>query len=901
MKSRIKRTVPVALLIAVLLTVVQAVLGMEEKLDNVQGLLYTDRGVLLAADHGDSTVLSLLDWEGVVRASARVPRRQKQELYTLEDLAMDDAGIVYLIKTSADRLTGKPGGQYLEVWDITKTVGARLASVPLPEEGVTYRWVEVSSGIINLMGTTAGEESILRTTHDVAAARGGTLTANASRSYPATEGEGVWEAAINGSNIAYIARTGRIYTADSDAAWEVYPAQELYELMYAVFLSPQGESILLGEQESGNLLALNLTDLSTSLIKSGTEPFSGVSDYAPADILTACVQSPHNYAAVVKNRQTGYFELVVARDGSFLVAPGLRGSFLSGLLKSGVVLLVTFTGAFALLLGVWQILALIRSGRTILVKLTASALPLLVLSLVVFGIFSYRSYEQSVIQSFQKQVEDEGNVLAALFGTQSFSEIEYPYDYTGEAYRYLSDMMATRDVICRTAFYERSSLYTGVGESQPCAYPFGVRLNRESERLHMAAVNSGQAAVGVVEEGGGRRLVCVTPIGGGSTSTVYLLETAINYANVEGFTSDFIRNYLLIAAACILVVSLLLIACFVGILAPLAELKRGLEDFSTGNRRVQLTNASGDELADIGRVFNKMAKEIDLQLYNLNSISEAYARYVPISLFRLLGQDNLGSLTLGSFMEGELCVLCADMVLRDERMEAGRAVQVTNQLFHTLNVLARKYQVTLVPDGAGLRSFKIVCAEQADSAVAIAASALAQVDSINAGLSLSERIDLVFYLDKCRVCYVLCGDEERLIPALIVPELEGTGLYRELPRRMGSRLLATSYAFAGLQNATGVFHRYLGNPDGEGGEESGFYDFYDSTTPEMTTRINKTKPTFDKGVTMYGQQRYAEAKNLFAVVLRENQADNVARHYLFRCENKLRTAKKRSLEPEPVS
>lgn len=87
---------------------------------------------------------------------------------------------------------------------------------------------------------------------------------------------------------------------------------------------------------------------------------------------------------------------------------------------------------------VYGFIHLLGRGRTILAKLILSSIPLLAVALVVFGVFSYRAYSAAITQSFQKQVEDEGNLLTALFGTESFDEIEYPYDYTGEAYGYLA-------------------------------------------------------------------------------------------------------------------------------------------------------------------------------------------------------------------------------------------------------------------------------------------------------------------------------------------------------------------------------------------------------------------------------------------------------------------------------
>lgn len=50
-----------------------------------------------------------------------------------------------------------------------------------------------------------------------------------------------------------------------------------------------------------------------------------------------------------------------------------------------------------------------------------------------------------------------------------------------------------------------------------------------------------------------------------------------------------------------------------------------------------------------------MADDIDVQILNLERMSETYYRFVPPSIIGLLGKDNLGSLTLGSNVKGNFC------------------------------------------------------------------------------------------------------------------------------------------------------------------------------------------------------------------------------------------------------
>lgn len=94
----------------------------------------------------------------------------------------------------------------------------------------------------------------------------------------------------------------------------------------------------------------------------------------------------------------------------------------------------------------------IRGGHTIMERLLSATVPLLALTMILFGYISFQYYGGAIDENFEKQVMDEGNMLAALFGQESFQEIEYPYDYSTEAYRYLSQQLATRELYTRVLY-----------------------------------------------------------------------------------------------------------------------------------------------------------------------------------------------------------------------------------------------------------------------------------------------------------------------------------------------------------------------------------------------------------------------------------------------------------------
>jgi hypothetical protein len=141
----------------------------------------------------------------------------------------------------------------------------------------------------------------------------------------------------------------------------------------------------------------------------------------------------------------------------------------------------------------------------------------------------------------------------------------------------------------------------------------------------------------------------------------------------------------------------------------------------------------------------------------------------------------------------------------------------------------------------------------------------------------------MFVLDQTDVYFGICGDEERYIPVVIAPEFEKLLANGALLRKMGSRLLMTAAAYGAALNTGAYAHRYVGHLTMEHGDV-GMYDVYDDRNAEQIRVIRQTQHAFDKAMELYEKGYYYEAKNLYAMVLRENQQDMAARYYVFRCE-----------------
>lgn len=884
MNKIFRRILLFVLIIAGAVAGYRSIKGGTVPVDSLLAFCYEEEGTgIVGWNEDEYTVIARVDTNGKIMRSLTFRTEKKDCMYNIKGVA-SGGDYVYVLRNRVDRYDGSLQGQELMVLDFKGIFAKERKVFDLTgEEDYRYGWIHASGDTITLIGTDIHETIAIRRSYEFGSVLSDTLSLKNTRTYPMKVGEGIYQAIGNSTNLVYISDSGKIYCADEEKVQEVYPARTLETLMYPDFIAyAESGYIYLGEHESGDILRLNLTDGSEETVLSGSSPFSGTSIYTPRDVVLMSMSNLNNFMALVKNSQTDSFSFLMSRDG---VARTLN-RFQYGMLHEIREFLCTWFIYGAVILIVFGLVALfgisIRGGHTIMERLISATVPMLVVTMALFGVVSFQYYKTAINDNFIKQIVDEGNMLSALFGQTSFNEIAYPYDYSGEAYNYLSQQMETRELYTRAIYYENGDLYIGIDANSPCLYPFDILMNHGMEELYRKAALTGEEVTGMIRDQLGERLVCITPIGGLSGETVYLLETGIFTANIESYTATYIKDFVTVCVAFLIIVMVVLMVLFYQILYPLGEIKREMQLFADGDRSIRIRSTSEDELTGIAQVFNKMADDIDVQILNLERMSETYFRFVPPSIISLLGKNNLGSLTLGSNVKGNFAVLNVRLYL-EEDLPLDRREALMNRFFNTVNRFAQQNDIISIVDDANLQSMMLICQNGVDSAIVTALTILARMDADNKLYDSGEQLDVAFVMDQTEVYFGICGDEERYIPVVLAPEFEKLLSNGVFLRGMGSRFLVTETAYRRMVNISSYAYRYIGRLETED-LSLGLYDIYDDRTAEQIRLIRQTQHVFDKAMELYEKGYYYEAKNMYAMVLRENQQDMAAKYYIFRCE-----------------
>lgn len=897
--KKIRRYLLAVLIIIVFIGAgIQASKYRKQSVDQLYAVSMAGDGRTLAAWYDDRNItVAMLDQNGKIQKYVTHPVEKGGHIYGVESLCADESGRAYVLVSSRDGLSGEYEEESLFVYDfggwfVSKTeIPADQLQLPADggesaaAAGWRYRWMTASGDVISVIGVNSDSTQAVRKVFEFGGATGKSINIKSEKVYSLAEGEGIYQAVGNGADLVYIARSGKVFRSSQTGVQEIYPAREVDTLMYPLYISyAETGYVYMGEGQSGDILQLNIEDGSETVLMSGSSVFPVPEIVMPLNICIMSMGNLNNFSAIIQGSGGSGYQLLVLWEGtgnviSTITRPisSLAGRFFLYLALYAVLAAAVILAGYSIFMG-------ITKGRTIMSRLMLSALPLMVLTMLVFCVIAFRYYRDSLAASYEKQTVDEGNMMTALFGQESFNELAYPYDYGSESYTYLRTQMSSRELFSRVVYYEDGELYTGVDEESPCFYPIGILANSSLNAVYKEAALTGEAVSASVRDRFGERVITVTPVGGSSGRSVYLYETGVYTAVIEAYQSAYIRNFAVICAMFILVAAVLMTAIFLQVMQPLAEIKGAMETFALGCRDVRVEPTTRDELAGICKAFNKMADDFDLQIVNLQNLSNTYYRFMPMSVLGMLETENLSNLRLGSRAEGEYSVLSISLSLPGgaDGLSLEEREEMTNQFYRLISAQAERQNAVSVSDGANMNNMLVICRDDVASAILMALAILAEVDARNARLEESLRMDIACLLHRSEIFVGICGDEEHYIPTVIAPDMERLLRERAHFAQAGARLLVTGEACRGLKSDLSFSNRYIGRLGMEDG--SGFYEFYDDRGAEEMHLLKITDSSFRKAMKLFEEGYTYEAKNLFAMVLHDNPKDMAAKYYIFRCE-----------------
>lgn len=519
------------------------------------------------------------------------------------------------------------------------------------------------------------------------------------------------------------------------------------------------------------------------------------------------------------------------------------------------------------------------------------------LAVILLGIL-IPQFETQILDGAIARTQMASEILIENLPYDSFQRLDSASDFMSADYLAVKEAAtavfeiengSTRDLYC--AFYKiQNGMIVGtycLQEDTGVIYPYYWKYDGSDEQ---EIIESREGKVySDIQTSEGSFLLVLNPVIDDEGEVIGLLEVGADLKSFLKQEQEFSRKVVgIIGGITLFCVIVLQIFFKLSILKPVRKLTVAAENLAEGRYGESVTIKGNDEIGHIARVFNRMAWNIKNHMDEINTINEAYHKYVPSQFFDLLSKESVTDTKLGDQQQWDLAVMNFNVVDFDaliRQMSSEEMFAFINQILrHAIpDVVQRGGMVETFRDGGFTALYRENCEKTLDAAVSI----FQKMNLLNQERSFSIEGAVRFSVGIAygSVMLGVVGEEARMSALSISQQTAIAEFLQKMAAKYNARILITGSAAAEIENFEGLYRaRVLGyffNTFTEKLEK--LYDVYDGDEEEDRSRKDMTKTVFEEGVSLFCARKFYEARTCFVEVLKQYRRDSAAREYLFLC------------------
>lgn len=722
-------------------------------------------------------------------------------------------------------------------------------------------------------------------------------------------------AVLSNGRVAYSTKNGKFYAMDNQNAFLDYTdVVSRGDISLTGFHVDSSDNLYFTDMMSGNFYKLSTRSTSpTILYKLESEIIPG-KDIKIKDLRTVKVISEDYYYAISKDFTNPYH---VKFGGSTLLLDNITGAFLPWGLIITIFIAVCIIGLYFLIRALlrWNIKRI-----PLAIRLTGMFLPVFLISMGVL-LFMVSNDASSEYISVLKNDQDTGARIASdHINGDSFSSINHTSDYMTSTYinvknqlqeayadiaskigdksDYIVTYIVKSDKIYSTfnsKFSTSSSSYNYLKYTDPDMIMSGSSLvdyNLERDEVETlynvwnsfnSKTENSDIIRATLRDVYGDISVSFAPIRNSGGKTVGFIG---NFMDENVHKNNEIQKIFAHSSSIVLIIAFIIFVymCFVVkfSLRPIKSLEKGINDMSKGIWKTRVRVTSKDEFADIAETFNLLSEKIDTYTSNLILLNEKYIKFVPSEIFKLIGKDKITQVDLHDYKTMKMNVV---YVTFNISCKDAFNFESEKELFDILNTSYEKFFDIVQKNNGVVQAFSGLSATilfPNNSQDAFNAS----VQFKEASISDKIRSTMNITLGAGKMLIGVSGNENRRGVLVVSDELMQLFNIDSHLNSLNINHVATKSVIEALPTNGVCNYRFIGkvgNINGTGSVE--VYEMIDMTNQYKKDLYLGTKDIFEKAVRVYMDKDFEQARKLFSDVLRVNNRDSVAIHYLMKCDN----------------
>ncbi|MDQ0891127.1 adenylate cyclase [Paenibacillus sp. V4I9] len=850
---------------------------------------------LFVIDNAKKTIHKL-NSQGVLEFSITSETGKNGEVYRFNDMAVDDQGYLYTIRTLLDPygiavkseqiVRYKPDGQFdrslfTEEYD-SQTKRYRLGSL---------RNVQVREGMVYFFNDEVHQLTLYQ------APVGEASSSEPKSVYTIKLPENKYVSEADGykpGEIYYSTRSGEIYRAFSDGRSElVYPLPGLdrtrRNFPESLHLDNQGRLIFIDfNSKSISRLDPKQPYIIEGLVNEDKAKASGVE--LAFDATNSSIAQDGSLI-IVESAQ------INRRLSDGTITPSLVEALYSEATRTKAIILwsIAIAGILLLLYAIKIVFFnLLQRRLPLMMKQIIILVPVIAVSMILLSTVIYTSFSKKM----EEETFSELLLLAKngqnLIDGDKLESLSSPLDYNGIVYQ--SFRKKIQAVFDNNEQDDNQGFYKAVYK-----YENGViyRILEDDDGMHMfnpflqtpenqQVVLQGKPSKGQWQDFSGEWRYAIAPIFNSAGKIVGVFETSKNLDGIlkhrQTVLQSIIRNIAFISIGLLLVLFLMTYV----LLSSIRKLRNSVGEIAKGNWDTIVTINTRDEVSDLGDSVNTMAAHIRDYITKVENFSQSYYRFVPQQFLRFLNKESILDVELGDQVEQNMSVLIFNIrgfYQLSKRLSPEENFNFVNSFLKRFGPYVRNHQGLMNKYlGAG---FMALFPNQADEALRACIEMRKELDIYNSHRAKVGYmpVDFGIGLHKGPLRLGIIGEEQRLEGNVISDGVNLATMLEKMTEPLGASILITDYVVQSLEQADGFHYRNLGLIQVEGVKEPlHLFDVYQGDPDTIRTLKDKTKALFEQAVTYYQVGRFYDAREAFLMVIKQNRQDKAAQLYFYICD-----------------
>lgn len=306
-------------------------------------------------------------------------------------------------------------------------------------------------------------------------------------------------------------------------------------------------------------------------------------------------------------------------------------------------------------------------------------------------------------------------------------------------------------------------------------------------------------------------------------------------------------------------------------------MSRGLEDKEDWKRLADVKNSEkirSNEMRALYTGLRHISTEFMRNNYEKIKALQVYYKFAPKDIEKIMGKNSIVDVTVNEkvSLEATLAYLSFDI---NERLEQHEQLDDINTYYTNLGRNRKHYGGIIYNSSSDLSTIQVMFNEEIRDAV------LFGIETVSVERSLENRNKIFVLLHRTHFLYGISGDEEQAFAFAYSRDMKTIEKYVDSLRNMGIRMAVTEPVYEILP--AGTQSRYVGYIE-DGAYIFKLYEILDAyPAKERQGRID-TKPRFEEAMKLFGQADFYFARTIFTEILKDCPDDDVAKHYIFKCE-----------------